>query len=111
MRVVKRKFEPFDALVINREFMALPTVDAAELKFAMQNYQDDLGVGYTVRNYGDGLLMLKPSSRSQGRCLFFYREVVDGVERLVALLIYKKESQEVPVRILKAARERREKTQ
>jgi phage-related protein len=44
--------------------------------------------------------------RGQGRCLFFGFEVVDDIERLTVLLIYKKESQEVPERVLKTARER-----
>jgi hypothetical protein len=44
--------------------------------------------------------------RGQGRCLFFGKESIDGVERLIVLLIYKKESQDVPERILRTARDR-----
>lgn len=91
---------------INREFLSLSDHDAATLKTAMKNYQLDTGVGYTVRNYGEGLWMLKDSGRAQGRCLFFQRQVVADKERLVAVLVYKKESQEIPARILRTAKER-----
>jgi len=64
---VRRKFEPFDAETINREFLALSSEDASSLKFAMQSYQWDLGSGYVVRNYGGGLFMIKDSSHRQGR--------------------------------------------
>ena len=70
----------------------------------MENYQDGRDVNYTVKNYGGDLLMIK--GRGAGRCLFFVREVVDDIERLIVLLVYKKESQDVPERVLKTARER-----
>ena len=105
---MRRKFEPFDAETIKREFLALPSEDASSLKFAMESYQWDLGTGYVVKNYGQGLYMIKDSSHGQGRCLFF-RTVAGQPERLVALLIYKKESQEAPARVIETARKRMEK--
>lgn len=77
---------------------------ARDLKWAMECYQSSRDVNYTVKNYGNDLLMIK--GRGQGRCLFFGQEIVDDMERLIVLLIYKKESQEVPTRVLKTARER-----
>ena len=105
---MRRKFEPFDAETIKREFLALPGEDASSLKFAMESYQWDLGTGYVAKNYGLGLFMIKDSSHGQGRCLFF-RIVVGQPERLIALLIYKKESQEAPARVIETARKRMEK--
>jgi len=101
---VTRKFAAFDDAVIRKEFLELPREDARDLKWAMQNYQDRRDVNYTVKSYGNDLLMIK--GRGQGRCLFFGREVVDEVERLIVLLLYKKESDEVPERVLRTARER-----
>ena len=111
---MRRKFEAFNQEVINEEFMALPVKDASALKLAMKRYQNDEAVGYRVKNYGDGLLMIHGSGKDQGRCLFFKKELVaDSTtgelrERLVALLIYKKESMEVPARVMETARRRME---
>ncbi len=99
-----RKFFPFDDAVIRKEFLDLPRESARDLKWAMENYQSGRDVNYTIKNYGGDLLMIK--GRGQGRCLFFSREVVDDVEQLIVFLIYKKESQEVPDRVLRTARER-----
>ena len=101
---MKRQFAPFDDTVIRKEFLDLPRESAKDLKWAMENYQSGRDANYTVKNYGGDLLMLK--GRGQGRCLFCGREVVDDYERLIVLLIYKKESKEVPERVLKTARER-----
>ncbi|MGV3616128.1 MAG: hypothetical protein ACO1SV_12405 [Fimbriimonas sp.] len=111
---MRRKFEPFDPQIVRREFFSLPEDDATALRVAMKSYQIDLGTGYEVKNYGGGLIMLKDRSRGQGRCLFFRKElVVDAAtgeewERLVVVLVYKKESMEVPARVLDTARARME---
>ena len=77
----------------------------------MELYQADKNVGYTVKNYGEDLTMIK--GHGQGRCLWFAKdtEKINGrvIERLVVLLVYKKESQEAPKRVLRTARERLEK--
>lgn len=73
----------------------------------MRAYARDLGIGYEVKAYGGGLMMVKDASRGQGRCLFFaLRREADGSETIVALLVYKKESQEAPKRVLETARRR-----
>ena len=71
----------------------------------MKLYADDAGIGYIVKNYGDGLMMIKPKD-TQGRCLFF--TVIETSERqtLVALLAYKKEGQKLSERLRKLASER-----
>jgi len=106
---VARKFKAFDAKTINEEFLALPFEDFKSLTHAMELFQDGQNFGYEVKHYQGDLMMIK--GRGQGRCLWFSKERVftaGGVETeiLVALLVYKKESQEVPERILKTARER-----
>jgi hypothetical protein len=100
-----RKFKAFDVKTINSEFATLPSADLRDLTHAMSLYQQNAGVGYTVKNYGDDLMMIKGSK--QGRCLWFaIGESQNGVEILIALLVYKKEGQEVPARVMERARER-----
>jgi len=103
-----RKFKPFEAEAIRKEFLSISGEDAYHLKYAMESYQEDYRIGYTVKNYGDGLMMVKDSGRSQGRCLFFFSEIVDGIEILTVVLIYKKETQEAPKHIIETARKRME---
>lgn len=102
------KFKAFNGRTINDELLDLPQADFLDLCRAMELYQANKNVGYTVKNYGDDLMMIKGSG--QGRCLWFAREteIVNGteVESLIVLLVYKKESQEAPKRVLDTARER-----
>ena len=86
--------------------MKIPDDDRRRLKLAMFNYRIDAGVGYEVKTYGGGLMMVRDSSHGSGRCLFFSVGVEKGEEILTALLVYKKESQEAPARILETARTR-----
>jgi hypothetical protein len=106
--VLTRRWSSFNREVTNREFAALPQRDYADLTQAMKAYRQDIGAGYELKNYGGGLMMVKSSSGTQGRCLFFTIREEAGVEVLTALLIYKKETQEVPRRIEETARERME---
>ena len=74
----------------------------------MEQFQRGEVSGYTVRNFGDGLMMIKDNR--QGRCLWFSADRVEhGVQILTALLVYKKETMRVPDRILQTARQRMEK--
>ena len=59
-------------------------------------------IGYTVKNYGDGLMMIKPKD-GQGRCLFFTQVELAGQLELIALLAYKKESQKLPDSVRRTA--------
>jgi phage-related protein len=73
----------------------------------MAAFRDDLGAGYRVESYGDGVWMITDAGRGQGRCFFFRRvEEPDGSETLVSLLYYKKETQRAPERILRTAKQR-----
>ncbi|HSI74028.1 MAG TPA: hypothetical protein VK934_12700 [Fimbriimonas sp.] len=109
---MRRRFGPYNPEVINEELRKLPTRDAIDLKTAMKQYQDDTGVGYRIKNYGDGLMMISDSGRGQGRCLFFRAETNinpktgEVEERLTALLVYKKETQKVPQSVIQTARKR-----
>jgi len=72
----------------------------------MKAFRLEIEGSYKVKNYGGGLLMIKSSNRAQGRCLFFTLVESDDVETLVALLAYKKESQEAPKQVIETARAR-----
>lgn len=93
---MSRKFEAFDERVIRKEFWDLNTQDFLDLTEAMKNYQHNTGVGYSIDNYGE-VLMIKGSK--QGRGLFF--ALVE--DRLILLLVYKKETQKVPKRMIDVA--------
>ena len=83
--------------------MDVPSDDRRRLKLAMFNYRIGAGIGYEVRSYGEGLMMVKDASHGAGRCLFFTVGVMEGEETLTALLVYKKESQEAPARVIDTA--------
>ncbi len=51
--------------------------------------------------------MIKATNSTSGRCLFFTPHREGDVETLVALMFYKKESDDAPSALLDAARERR----
>jgi len=103
---MSRKWGSFDTEVTNRELEAIPYPDRGALYQAMAAYAEDLDIRYSVKNYGDDLMMLKASNGTSGRCLFFSRERIGDSEKLVALLFYKKESEEAPKRVIEAARAR-----
>ena len=103
---MSRKWGAFDSERITEEMKALPTEDYKRLRLAMFNYARDIQVAYRVESYGDGLMMVTDAARGQGRCLFFSVRIENGVELLTALLVYKKESQKAPKRILDLARQR-----
>ena len=57
-----------------------------------------------VMDYGEGLYMIRHERAAcQGRCLFFRNGEVNGVEQLMIVAFYKKESDAVPRRILDLA--------
>ncbi len=103
---VTRRWRAFDAETINKEMRDLPQEDYFRLSQAMLAYRMDTGSGYVVKNYGEGLMMVRDGSHGAGRCLFFSVREEQGVEVLVALLVYKKESQEAPKRVIDTARQR-----
>lgn len=105
-----RQWLSFDRDTLDQEFRALPRKDMIDLFEAMKAYRMEVETGWVVKNYGNGLLMIKPSNKGAGRCLFFaVRSVSRGgqnVEELIALLAYKKESQDVPKAHIRTARSR-----
>ena len=101
-----RRWISFDYEVTNKEFAALPVEDRQSLFKAMKAYGEVAESGFVVKDYRGGLYMLKPTNRTQGRCLFFRKVKKSDSETLVALLIYKKESLEVLRNILATAKQR-----
>jgi hypothetical protein len=83
----------------------IPQPDRGLLFFAMQRFAQGDDAGFTLKDYGDDLLMLKKKGRS-GRSLFITYDEKDKT-KLVLLLAYKKESDEAPASLIKSARERR----
>ena len=71
----------------------------------MERFAKDENVGWTIKNYGDGLHMLKAGNGTAGRCLFFVANQ-HRPPRLIALLFYKKESRDAPTNLLETARHR-----
>jgi len=107
---VRREFEPFDQEVIEAELEALPPKDAAKLVALMTHYEQS---GFRnpspaqIDDYGDGIFRLRHLKPAySGRLLFFCVDRVQGAERLIILLVYKKEGQKVPLRLLGKAKER-----
>ena len=72
----------------------------------MERWAKESEGGYVVKGYGDGLLMIKATNGRSGRCLFFTLDEEDPT-LAIALLGYKKESDEAPKNLVAAARERR----
>jgi|GEM_PF-1710799 len=102
---VGRKFIAYDAETINEELLSLSKADFLDLTLAMEYFQNASEAKYTVKNYDDGLMMIK--GNRQGRCLWFFKgETVDGIEILIVVLVYKKETQRVPSKVLETARSR-----
>lgn len=102
---MQRHWKSFNKEITNREFLALSVEDRLGLFEAMKLYRLDAGIGYVVKNYGKGLMMIKPKD-GQGRCLFFTTVETEGVQELVALLAYKKEGQKMPERLKNLALQR-----
>src|SRR5579862_3264535 len=114
MSSVRRRWTSFDPEVTNKEAAALPSLDRKRLFRAMKAYVSEEESKCVVKNYGGGLYMIKDRSQGRGRCLYFTRILEQApqalnpepVENLVALVFYKKESQETPGQILETARAR-----
>ena len=105
---MRRRWTSFNHEVTNREFFALSQRDFASLTVAMRAFRMDEGAGYVVKHYGEGLMMIKSANQTQGRCLFFTIREERNQEVLVALLVYKKESDAVPHHVEATARRRME---
>jgi hypothetical protein len=108
---VTRRWSSFDTEITNKEAAALPSEDRKKLFRSMKAYVSDEEGKCVVRNYGGGLYMIKDRSQGQGRCLFFTVHLenaaeLDQIEMLVALMFYKKESQEIPGQIFETAQAR-----
>jgi phage-related protein len=95
----------FDDEILVAEMRSIPQPDRGLLFFAMQRFAKGDDAGFTLKDYGDDLLMLKKQGRS-GRSLFFTYDEKDKT-KLVLLLAYKKESGDAPDNLINTARERR----
>lgn len=96
----------FDPEITNAELETIPYPDRGALYQAMSAFAEGLDIKHVVKNYSDGLMMLKASNGTSGRCLFFCQQVGDTI-RAIALLFYKKETQDAPKHLIEAARKRK----
>jgi phage-related protein len=102
---VERKFRPFDRETIVGELSTLESVHRGKLFFAMECYakRDELGHAgpALVKRYGGGIEMIRHQDNEyQGRLLFY-----EG-DAYIILVAYKKETEDVPRRILETAHAR-----
>ena len=108
---MKREWAYFDPETVVAEFAALPAKDRAKLLALMEHYRTvglDNPSPAMVDDYGDGIKRLRHiKSAYQGRLLFFAVDRTAGFERLIALTVYKKESQDVPQNVLDRAKSRK----
>ena len=107
---MRREWVFWNQDTIDGEFDDLPARDASKLAGLMHLYRDaGFGNPYPaqVDDYGDGIYRLRHvKSAYSGRLLFFAVFRGHGVERLVVLTVYKKESQVTPKRVLERAKSR-----
>lgn len=108
---MRREFIPFDESIIRKEFLALPDLDRAKMLALIEHYQQ-CGFGNPspaqVDDYGGGLYRLRHVKQAyQGRLIFFATDRVAGFERLVILVVFKKQSQDLPQKVLETARYRK----
>ena len=104
---MRRKFSSFDEGVTDKEFFSLPDRDQAKLASILEQYEiteESNTRPAIVKDYGEGLYMIRHERAAyQGRCLFFKNGEINGIEQLMILVFYKKESDAVPKRILDRA--------
>jgi phage-related protein len=111
MYSMMREFVPFHEDTIRKELDELPSKDAAKLASIMGHYEQ-CGLGNPspaqIDDYGDGVYRLRHIKPAyQGRLLFFAQDCSAGFERLVMLVVYKKQGQKAPQHILETAKRRK----
>ncbi len=108
---MRREFVPYDESVIEKELDSLPASDANKLA-ALINHFENCAFGNPaparIDDYGDGLYRLRHVKPAyQARMIFFSAEKIDDVERLVILVVYKKEGGKTPKSVIETARQRK----
>lgn len=109
---MRREFVPFDEEVIRKEFDDLPAKDADKLAALIVHYQA-IGLGNPspaqIDDYGDGLYRLRHIKPAYaGRLIYFAVDRQAGFERLVILMVFKKQSQKVPANVIETAKRRKQ---
>ena len=106
-----REFVPFHEDTIRKELDELPPKDAAKLASLMGHYEQcglENPAPVQIDDYGDRLYRLRHIKPAyQGRLLFFTVDRTAGFERLVVLVVYKKQGQKAPQHILETAKRRK----
>lgn len=106
---MKRKFIPFDQETIVEELRSIESEHRAKLFYAIERYSkggDDVDPAM-IRSYGDGIFMIRHRQKEyQGRVLFHVTKSEPDYQELTILTAYKKETQDVPAKVLKTAKKR-----
>lgn len=109
---MRREIVPFDDEIIRSELSDLPIKDRAKLVALIEYYEESQsGNPYPVQLnvYDHGLIRLRHAKASyQGRAILYIAESKKEFQRLVLLVIYKKESNKAPDSILVTAKKRME---
>jgi hypothetical protein len=112
---VRRRFVPFDTATITSEFDRLPEVDRLQLLRVMARFEAEPQSfrPALVSKYEDNLWRIRHENpRYSGRAIFSIGPVVgdvetgESVQSLRLLVVYKKEGNDVPKRVLDTARRR-----
>ena len=104
---MQRIWEAWNQKRYEKELAALPLEDHKALVLAMEAYRQFRESGFTHKHYPKGVEMVTDAGNWQGRCLFFSLGLFGEVEILVVVLVYKKETQELPTQILRLAQDRK----
>ena len=107
---MRREIEPFDEATIISELSALPAKDRAKLAALLEfleESQDGNPYPAQIDGYEHGLLRLRHVKAAyQGRAIFYVSESKQQFQKMVLLIVYKKETKKVPTAILETARQR-----
>lgn len=114
---MRRKFLPFDTNTIYKEMEALADSDFIALQYAMARYVQSAGSDLLPPAMVEGNQKYNPrfrpiyiirhrSGTHQGRALFYFGQMLNGIEPLYVLVVYKKEKDETPRELLEAAYQR-----
>ena len=109
---MRRVIEAFDEDTIRSELSSLPIKDRSKLSALLEFYENSQsGDPHPVQidAYGGGILRIRHAKAAyQGRALGYISESRKDYQKLILLLVYKKESDRVPSAVMETARRRME---
>ena len=109
-----REFVPFDEEVIEKELDALERAsisDLAKLDFCIRRYEQvsakENPSPALIETFDEGFLELRHiKGNYKGRLLFYMPKLPKGTEKLVMLVVFRKETQKTPPAMIDLAEKR-----